>query len=73
MGLSLNINEKDNRLDYDLAMEVAPYFGLSIEQAMVIVDKTKKNVASWRQLANAYHISREEQEKMASAFEKNLD
>jgi hypothetical protein len=40
---------------------------------MVIVDKTKKNVASWRQLANAYHISREEQEKMASAFEKNLD
>jgi serine/threonine-protein kinase HipA len=69
MGLSLNINEKDNRLDYDLAMEVAPYFGLSIEQAKAIVDKTMNIVASWRQLANAYHIPREEQEQMASAFE----
>ena len=69
IGLSLNINEKDNRLDYDLAMEVAPYFGLSIEQAKAIVDKTMNIVASWRQLANAYHIPREEQEQMASAFE----
>ena len=34
-----------------------------------IVDKTMNIVASWRQLANAYHIPREEQEQMVSAFE----
>ena len=68
-GLSLNINEKDNRLDYGLAMEVAPYFGIAIDKAREIVENTKKVVATWRQLANKYHIPREEQELMASAFE----
>jgi serine/threonine-protein kinase HipA len=68
-GLSLNINEKDNRLDYGLAMEVAPYFGIALDKACEIVENTKKVVATWRQLANKYHIPREEQELMASAFE----
>ena len=69
IGLSLNINEKDNRLAYDLAMEVAPYFGVSQEKANAIIAHTKTTVARWRQLATQYHIPREEQELMASAFE----
>lgn len=67
-GLSLNINEKDNRLDYGLALEVAPYFGVSTEKASAIIEDTKKKVAEWRSLARKYHISRDEQALMAAAF-----
>jgi serine/threonine-protein kinase HipA len=70
VGLSLNINEKDNRLDYGLVMDIAPYLGVSHEDASAIVDHTRSTVASWRQLATHYHIPREEQELMSRAFEK---
>ena len=69
-GLSLNINENDNRLDYALALEIAPYLGVSTNRAESIVEETKRVVADWRQLATLYHISREEQGLMARAFEK---
>ncbi len=69
-GLSLNINENDNRLDYALALEIVPYLGVSTNRAESIVEETKRVVADWRQLATLYHISREEQGLMARAFEK---
>ncbi len=67
-GLSLNINEKDNSLDYSLAKEVAPYFGLSATDAGMIIDHTTEVVSSWRTVATRCHISREGQEVMANAF-----
>ena len=68
-GLSLNINEKDNRLDYDLALEIAPYFGIGEKKANTIINEVRTTVSCWHQIANKYHITREEQEMMRSAFE----
>lgn len=67
-GLCLNINEYDNALDFNLALEIAPYAGVSKTQAEQIVQHTKEVVSQWRSLATANHISREEQELMSKAF-----
>ncbi len=67
-GLSLNINEYDNTLDFNLALEIAPYAGIAKTQAEQIVQHTKEVVSQWRSLATANHISREEQEMMSKAF-----
>lgn len=67
-GLSLNVNEHSNALDLGLATEVAPYFGINSDKAAEIIAGMKHHVTSWRKWATHYHISREEQELMASAF-----
>ena len=67
-GLSLNINEYDNTLDFSLAIEVAPYAGIPKDKANKIVQHTKEIVSHWRSIASSFHISREEQEMMAVAF-----
>ena len=67
-GLSLNINEHDNALDFRLALEIAPYAGISKTVAEQIIQHTREVVAQWRSLASAHHISRDEQEMMAKAF-----
>ena len=67
-GLSLNINERDNALDFALAKEVAPYFGLSALQAEKAIDSLRQAVSRWRVIAAQAHISRDEQERMAPAF-----
>lgn len=68
VGLSLNINDSDNALDYSLALEVAKYAGISASKAESIINHTKEVVSGWRGLANLYHISRDEQEMMAKTF-----
>ncbi len=67
-SLSLNITETDNRLNIDLAREVAPYFSLTIAQADEIILHTRTTCAHFREIASRYHISREEQERKAHAF-----
>jgi len=67
-GLSLNIDEHSNALDFNLTAEVAPYFGIETAKAAQIIDSTKRHVADWRKWAKHYHLSREEQELMTSAF-----
>ena len=67
-GLSLNITDNDNSLDYSLALEVAKYAGISTGKAEIFIQHTKETVSNWRNLANLYHISRDEQEIMAKAF-----
>jgi serine/threonine-protein kinase HipA len=67
-GLSLNINEHSNALDFDLAIEVAPFFGITAHKAAETISSTKFHVATWRKWASYYHISREEQEQMKPAF-----
>ena len=69
-GLSLNINEHDNALDYHLTLEIAPYAGISKTAAEQIIQHTREVVAQWRSLASAHHISRDEQEMMDRAFRK---
>lgn len=68
-GLSLNISETDNSLNFDLAREVAQYFRVTDIQAKSIITKTRKIVGQWKKLAGKYKISSNEQDFMSNAFE----
>ena len=69
-GLKLNINEKDNSLDFNLALSIAPYLGISHQEAERILDQVRDSVASWSSVASSFGISRSEQEAMRRAFER---
>jgi serine/threonine-protein kinase HipA len=58
----------DNSLDYDLALSVSKYFGLSDARAKTILDEIKSVVSHWRNFASESDISRSEQEIVANAF-----
>jgi len=68
LGLSLNISEDDNSLDLNLAMEVYKYFRLTENEAKQIILEVTNAVKAWRDIANKYNISRNEQEIMSKAF-----
>jgi serine/threonine-protein kinase HipA len=68
MGLKLNISENDNSLDFELALSVAGYFGLSKEPAKAILNEVKASVSNWRKVASKWGISRSEQEMVVGAF-----
>ena len=68
IGLKLNISEDDNALDLDLALSVAPYFRIEKKEGSLIIDEIKNVVSQWKKYANAYGISRLEQENKADAF-----
>ena len=67
-GLSLNINENDNALDFRLAREIAPYLGIKNGEADRIIDSIRRVVSYWGSLATSYGIPRSEQEAMAGCF-----
>lgn len=68
MGLKLNISENDNSLDFDLALSVAKYFGLSSERASAILNEIRASVSGWQKAATRFGIPRSEQEMVARAF-----
>ena len=68
-GLTLNISETDNSLDFDLAISVAKYFRIEQEMANNIVNEIKREVKNWNKIAKKYGIPNYEQEQMALAFE----
>jgi len=67
-GLSLNISDNDNSLEYDLALEVAEYFRLRKDKAEKIIENTKSKVGEWKAVANRYDIPKSEQLIMEKAF-----
>jgi serine/threonine-protein kinase HipA len=67
-GLKLNISAHDNSLNLDLAAEVAPFFRLTNDTATKIIKDTGNVVSQWKQVAAKYKISREEQDRMNTAF-----
>lgn len=67
-GLSLNISETRNELDFDLAMEVIPFFRLKTDKAKSILKKIKKGVGTWRNIADHYGIPKHEQDRMEPCF-----
>lgn len=67
-GLSLNISDKDNSLDLELAIEVSGYFRLDNNKATKIAEHIKNTVSSWRDLAVKFKIPKVEQERMSVAF-----
>ena len=68
VGLHLNITDSDNRLDYDLAMEVSVFFQLEESKAEKIKADVLESVRQWEGLAKQIGISRSECQQMASAF-----
>ena len=68
-GLKLNINEDDNSLDLELAMEVHEYFRLNKKEAENIISKVVRTVKKWREVADKYGISRNQQDLKATAFQ----
>ncbi len=69
-GLSLNITDTDNSLDFELAMEVAPFFRIGASEVKQILDKVTSTVAQWQRYATAAGIGHAEQEEMGSAFQR---
>ncbi|MGL4859391.1 MAG: type II toxin-antitoxin system HipA family toxin [Enterobacteriaceae bacterium] len=70
-GLHLNIDDKDNSLNYELAFEVIDLFQLTRQKAEEIFVDVLTSVSQWRELARQLGISRAEQERMSTAF--NID
>ena len=67
--LSLNVAPDDPRIDLDLALEVAPFFRLTADDAEIRAKKILTTVRKqWRDIAAACGLNREEQNKMAPAF-----
>ena len=68
--LSLNVDEYNNLIDFELALDVAPIFGITEKQAKIHLDEIKSIVENnWRILAKKYRLTRGEIERMAPAFD----
>jgi serine/threonine-protein kinase HipA len=67
--LTTAIDEADGTASLDLALAVAPHFGVKPEQARRIVREVGAAVASWRDTARALGLADNEIDRMASAFE----
>lgn len=68
--LSLNVDETNNLIDFNLALSIARVCGLSEKQANSHLNEIKHIVESqWRNLAKKYGINRGELETMAPAFD----
>ena len=68
-GLSLNISEKDNSLDLELALSVAEYFRVKNKRGNEIIEQVKNAVSDWRNIAKGMGISKREQDRISKAFE----
>ena len=58
-GLSLNIDENDNSLDYELAVSTAPYYGIKKDEASKIVASTKGIIKQWKTIAQKFGLTRQ--------------
>ncbi len=68
--LSLNVDENNNLIDFELALDVASMFGVTEKQARICLDEIKNTVENnWRVLAKKYGLTRGEIERMAPAFD----
>lgn len=67
-GLSLAVNEHDNSLDFALALSVAKYFRLTVQDAQAIIDSVRSTAATWRERAVRLGIASSEIDRMERAF-----
>lgn len=67
--LSTAIGLDDQRACLDIAFEHASYFGISLKRGKEIVLDVSSAVSIWRQVASKQGISKQEIERMSSAFE----
>ena len=67
--LSLNINDTESMLDFDVAIDAAPYYGIEKKDAEKMVDEIKDIVTNnWKNLASKYGVGRGEIERMNVVF-----
>lgn len=70
--LSLNVDSDNSSIDFDLAIEAAPYYGIEKENAKEQVTNIKNTVKdNWQGLAKKYGIGRGEMERMRVAFNRS--
>jgi len=69
-GLSLNISEKDNSLDLDLAISVAENFRVDVQNSKKIIAQIKSTVRNWKQLTPEINLSRNEINLLETVFEE---
>jgi serine/threonine-protein kinase HipA len=67
-GLSLNISEDDNSLDYDLCISVSDYFRWKKDEAADFIKLTKHVVSQWKKRAETLPIPNAELVMMETAF-----
>ena len=67
-GLSLNIDENDNSLDYELAVSTAPYYGIKKNEASKIVASTKGIIKQWKTIAQKFGLTRQNIADMEKCF-----
>lgn len=67
--LSLNVNEDDNRIDIELAVQTAVLFGIGRSDAQAYAAQLLETVReNWDKIAAKYGLSRREIEEMKPAF-----
>ena len=59
---------RDNSLDYDIAIDAAPYFGIKKDEGASIIKEMKDKVSLFRYVAGKYEVSQSEINRMESAF-----
>jgi serine/threonine-protein kinase HipA len=67
-GLGLNISETSNALDLDLTREVAEQFRVKSDKRELIIGQLTKTISHWREFAAKAGITRNEIQRMETAF-----
>lgn len=67
-GLSLNISDGSNALDFDVVKSVAKEFRVNPNRADQIIEKIIIEVSHWNRIAESYGIPRSERQRMEKAF-----
>lgn len=68
VGLSLNISENENSLDYDLCLEVAEYYRWSLNDAKNYINEVKTEISKWHLHAKDLKIPNNQIIMMENAF-----
>lgn len=67
--LSLNVDDNDSKIDFELALSAAAFYGIEKKIAKELIAEIRNVVGkNWEQLAKKYGISRNEIERMRVAF-----
>ena len=67
-GLSLNIDNDDNVLDFEIALNVGEYFSLSETEMQTILNEVISSIKKWKSVARRIGIKNSEIDLMARAF-----
>ena len=68
IALSLNIDDSSNAMDFDLAITVAPFFGIKKDDAKKTITEMKSQTALWSYIAKGLGITNSEISMMEHCF-----